>query len=266
MIKPFIETKINHHRTLAEKLLAETKDMVEAPRYTAELLKRFSPQEAARGMQEAIDSKIARFNALDILAVSEIKSQLKSERRATLPEVVRTHSFAASTHSMPDDYQARISNALVYLRTAGSALTDSEAFTVLKPFFSDWGQMRLFENVIIHSIPECNGSSYEARKMFPRSLGAILDIADTHERLFNEAEELAEEIFTEKGNYLNTTYVDGFAVQGSYIADGYDQRAAQDRLIEVAEEIDSISTGGGFIAGAGSKGANRDNDNDFIWM
>ena len=60
--------------------------------------------------------------------------------------------------------------------------------------------------------------------------------------------------------------MDGFAVQGGYIADGYDQRAAQDRLIEVAEEIDSISTGGGFIAGAGSKGTNRDNDNDFIWM
>lgn len=269
-IKQYITTRIENHRIMGDRLYAETRDLVEKPIYAQELLKRYQPNEVARSMQQQLDNMVAKANAIDMLYNSEVKKAVKDARRSSLPDAVRNRET-------PSDYQAQISNALAFLNAAGAKLTDAEAFVILKPFFNDWELMHMFENVIMRNTtgPE---ESTSVRSRFPNTLGGILDIADAHTNLFNEAEALAECIFMSPKRPTMSAVVGGIYVEGGVEYDTYEDRAAQDRLVELAEIIDSIGKDGAFMLDPGAfsddyhegtraveHSFEREKDTDFIW-
>ena len=261
LIKDYIKTRVEKHRVLSEKLFAETKEMVETPALATQLMKRYAAEVAAKMLQSEIDTAVAKANALDVLFNSEVKKAIKDARRASLPDAVRNREI-------PADYQLQISNALAFIKMSGRNLTDAEAFEILKPFFNDWGQIYLFEQAILHIFPEMQHNPVGAREKFPNALGGILNIADTHKAVFDEAEMLAEKIFLGEKQSTAFCLVGNVRVEGAIIADGYDQRTTQDRLIELGGIIDKFSTDGLFMIdpaiGRAVEKAIDDNA-DFIW-
>lgn len=269
-IKDYIETRIKKHKTAAESLRATTSDLINVPKYAIPMLQRYAPATVASTIQEQIDALIGKQVALDQLFAAEITQHIKNARHETLPDAVRNRET-------PADYQAQISNALAFLQAAGGQLTDDEAFDILKPFFNDWEQMHAFERVIMHNFERTSPElgAFGLRSRFPKALGGILDIADTHTRLFDEAEKLAKSLFTSRGTYLHAVYVSGYEIKGEYIADGYEQLAAQDRIIEVAQNIDRLGTNGAFMAdpailrgdaAVDVPAPGAESDNMFIWL
>ena len=239
-IKDYIQLRVTQHRALAEKLYNETRDMVEQPRWGMELLKQYQASEAARLMQENINAHTARQIAVDMTYNAEVKSIIKTARRASLPDAVRNFTPAA-------DYQMQIGNALTFLNAAGDKLTDAEAFEILKPFFNDWGKMRMFEGIVAHNSDPMQADVYSVRKRFPNTFGGIMGIADMHTALFNAAERTAEGLFLSNKNATMTAYIDGFAYEGAVVCDSYEDRAAQDRIIELADKIDHFSVDGALV-------------------
>ena len=116
------------------------------------------------------------------------------------------------------------------------------------------------------------------RYRFHIALGGILNIADGHAALFDEAEELAEHIFMSPKRPTMSAVIDGIYVEGAVEYDSYKDRAAQDRLVELAERIDNLGKDGAFMLDPGDFSDNyhegtramersfeRDNDDGFIW-
>ena len=255
---------------MSDKLYTDTRAFVEKPIFATELLRRYSPQAAAENLNGTIDKMVAQANAIDMLYNAEIKKAVKDARKNTLPDAVRNRE-------VPADYQLQISNALTLLNMSGDKITDDEAFDILKPFFNDWEQMHAFERVIMHNFERTPSElgAFGLRSRFPKALGGILDIADTHTRLFDEAEKLAKSLFTSHGTYLHAVYVSGYEIKGEYIADGYEQLAAQDRIIEIAQNIDRLGTNGAFMAdpailrgdaAVDVPAPGAESDNMFIWL
>jgi hypothetical protein len=269
-LKPYITARIENHRLMGDKLYNETRDLVEKPIYIQTLLKKYQPSEVAKLMQEHLDTMVAKANAIDMLYNAEVKKAVKDARLSSLPDAVRNRE-------VPADYQAQISNALAFLNAAGQKLTDAEAFSILKPFFNDWELMRQFEKVIMRNTAGLEETT-SVRSRFPNALGGILNIADAHATLFDEAEELAEHIFMSPKRPTMSAVIDGIYVEGAVEYDSYKDRAAQDRLVELAERIDNLGKDGAFMLDPGAFSDNyhegtramersfeRDNDNGFIW-
>lgn len=244
-IKDYIQTRVTNHRVMAEKLYALTRKPVDEPIWGVQLLERYSPKEAARLMQEGINSYIARQTAIDMTYNAEVKSVLKTAYLTTLPDAVR--NFQA-----PADYSAQIGNAIAYLNAAGDKLTDAEAFEILKPFFNSWGKMHMFEGIIMHNSAPGEDNVYAVRKRFPNALGGVLNISDAHEKLFNEANRVAENLFLSKKQTTMTGYLAGFSFDGAVVCDSYEDAAAQDRIIELADKIDQFSVNGALMAAGGN--------------
>lgn len=236
----YIQVRIDNHKLMSEKLYNDTRALVEKPIYVADLLKRYSPEKAAETLNNTIEKMVAQANAIDMLYNTEIKKVIKEARTTTLPEAVRNRKD-------PPDYQQRIGNALMLLNMHGESLTDDGAFEILKPFFNDWEQMRIFERAMSHNLEnfEVHFSSPEAashavRSKFPRTFGGILNLADMHTALFNEAERLAEGIFLNKRTYDMSCNVGDKCVWGAAQSETYDSLWCQDRLIVLAKKIDRL--------------------------
>ena len=236
-LKEYISTRISTHRLMAEKLYKETRELVERPAVALLWLKKYQPMEVQKIMQEDLDKQVAKANALDLLYNSEIVKAVKDARTSTLPDAVRFYK-------KPADYQAQINNALVFLNSAGNRLTDDEAFSILKPFFNDWELMRMFEKVVMRNIMVPGQEYADVRSKYPNTFGGILNIADAHGALFDEAEALAKNIFMHPKKPTMSMVVQGAYIEGAVVCDGYDSLAAQDRLLVIAEEIDKISANG----------------------
>lgn len=222
------------HRAVNDKLDRETTRLATDAAVIAKALKSYSPEKAAEVLQAEIDKQVTEVTAMDKLYNAEAKAAIEKAKRAAIPEAVRKFE-------RPQDYQQQISNALAFLAVEGDRLTDEAAYSVLKPFFNDWDQMHLFERAILHQMHFA--TEYEARQAFPHTLGEVLDVADTYTALFAEAERLVENIFIkEKRSRLSGT-IGEYTVQGGFGVDSYSDRAAQDRLIELAERIDALCDG-----------------------
>lgn len=236
----YIKVRIDNHRLLSDKLYNDTRDLVEKPIYAANLLKRYSPEKTAETLNSTIEKMVAQANAIDLLYNTEIKKVIKDARQNTLPEAVRNRKD-------PPDYQQRIGNALMLLNMHGESLTDNEAFEILKPFFNDWEQMRIFERAMSHNLENAEirftspgEASYAVREKFPRTFGGILNIADMHNALFDEAEMLAERVFLNERKYDMTFNISGKCVSGAVQSETYDSICVQDRLVEIAKKIDRL--------------------------
>lgn len=249
-----IETAIKNHRVLMDKLYEETSAAVSDPAGVVsaqprsiiggrQLLKEYSYEEAAKRLQKQINYLVASQNAMDKLFNARVKAALDSVREAVIPEEVRNFT-------KPYDYQQQVSNALSFLAVEGKDLTDKTAHSILKPFFNDWDQMHLFERVILQQTGMDDEVSL--RHAFPASLGFVLNRADTYLALFNEADMLAENIFLSEKTADKSCKLDEFTVLGGYGSDSYTERAAQDRLLELAGRIDSLLSDKPFTYPAGS--------------
>ena len=275
----YIKARIDNHRLLSDKLYNDTRDLVEKPIYAADLLKRYSPEKTAETLNSTIEKMVAQANAIDLLYNTEIKKVIKDARQNTLPEAVRNRKD-------PPDYQQRIGNALMLLNMHGESLTDNEAFEILKPFFNDWEQMRIFERAMSHNLENTEvhftspkEASCAVREKFPKTFGGILNLADIHAALFDEAEMLAERIFLNERKYDMTCYVGGNCVYGAAQSETYDSICVQDRLLDLAKKIDRLQDESLIeLAECVDKGyAEKDNilqrraassldkDTDFIW-
>ena len=144
-IKENIENAVKRHRLLSEKLLKETTELVTDPSIVTQLLKRHSPEMAAKALQEQINGMVLQANDLDKMYNVEVKKHISEAKLAAMPEAVRTFT-------KPADYQQQISNALAFLSLEGDSLTDRAAFAILKPFFNDWEQMHLFERAVLQQM------------------------------------------------------------------------------------------------------------------
>ena len=129
----------------------------------------------------------------------------------------------------------------------GESLTDNEAFEILKPFFNDWEQMRIFERAMSHNLENAEvrftspgEASYAVRSKFPRTFGGILNLADMHSALFDEAEMLAERIFLNERKYDMACNIGGNCVSGAVQSETYDSICTQDRLLDLAKKIDRL--------------------------
>lgn len=239
-ITHYIETRIKNHKMMSDKLYTDTRAFVEKPIFATELLRRYSPQAAAENLNGTIDKMVAQANAIDMLYNAEIKKAVKDARKNTLPDAVRNRE-------VPADYQLQISNALTLLNMSGDKITDDEAFDILKPFFNDWEQMRIFERAMAHSLASAEtrftspgDAAYAVREKFPRTFGGILGLADMHAELFDEAEILAEHIFTNQRTYAQECYIGDYCVRGAVQSETYDSLCTQDRLLVLAKEIDAL--------------------------
>ena len=276
-LKEYIATRIKTHRLIAEKLYEETREIVTAPVTARIWLKKYQPVEVQKIMQDTLDQQVAKANALDLLYNTEIVKAVGDARTATLPDAVRFYK-------KPADYQAQINNALVFLNSAGSRLTDEEAFTILKPFFNDWELMRMFEKVVMRNIMVPGQGGADVRSAYPNTFGGILGIADAHGALFDEAEALAKNIFMSPKKPTMSAVIDGAYIEGAVVCDGYEDLAAQDRILVLAEEIDKINENGVLNPAAFSNdyrrstraveksaeqqpgNIGRDYDDQFVWL
>ena len=270
-IKENIENAIKRHRLLSEKLLKETTELVTDPSIVTRLLKRHSPEMAAKALQEQINGMVLQSNDLDKLYNSEVKKNILDAKLAAMPEEVRT--FAK-----PADYQQQISNALAFLALEGDRLTDRAAFAILKPFFNDWEQMHLFERAVLQQMHLEN--EYMTRSAFPTALGAVLNKADTYTALFGEAEMLAEQLFIHKKEHNSACAIGEFPVYGGYGLDCYDEVAAEERIMELAELIETLGTDEAFVYDSASfkygqlyqarhqigSVSSADSDAGFVWL
>ena len=236
----YIKVRIDNHRLLSDKLYNDTRDLVEKPIYAADLLKRYSPEKTVETLNSTIEKMVAQANAIDLLYNTEIKKVIKDARQNTLPEAVRNRKD-------PPDYQQRIGNALMLLNMHGESLTDNEAFEILKPFFNDWEQMRIFERAMSHNLENAEvrftspgEASYAVRSKFPRTFGGILNLADMHSALLDEAERLAERIFLNERKYDMACNIGGNCVSGAVQSETYDSICTQDRLLDLAKKIDRL--------------------------
>lgn len=237
-IKDNIEQCIKKHRLLSEKLLRETTELVTDPAIAARLLKLHSPEMAAKRLQEQIHGMVQQACDLDKLYNAEVKKNISDAKLAAVPEEVRTFT-------KPADYQQQISNALTFLSLEKDRLTDQAAFAILKPFFNDWEQMHLFERAVLRQMHL--ETEYMARSTFPTALGAVLDKADTYTALFGEAEMLAEQLFVRKKEHNSTCSIGEFPVFGGYGMDSYDEVVAEERIVELAELIETLGTDEAFV-------------------
>ena len=237
-IKENIENAIKRHRVLSEKLLKETTELVTDPSIVTRLLKRHSPEMAAKALQDEINGMVLQASDLDKLHNAEVKKNISEAKLAAMPEEVR--AFVK-----PADYQQQISNALAFLTLEGERLTDQAAFAILKPFFNDWEQMHLFERAVLqqmHLENECM-----TRSAFPTALGAVLDKADTYTALFGEAEMLAERLFIRKKEHTSACEIGEFPVYGGCGLDSYDEVAAEERIVELAGLIETLGSDKAFV-------------------
>lgn len=270
-IKANIENAIQKHRLLNEKLREETTAMVTNPAFATKLLKQFSPEVAAKALQSEIEGMVQSAVTFDKLLNSEVKKIISDAKLAAVPEAVRSFT-------KPADYQLQISNALAFLTLEGDSLTDMAAFAILKPFFNDWEQMHLFERAVLQQMHLEN--EYMTRSAFPTALGAVLNQADTYTALFGEAEMLAEQLFIRKKKSEATCLVGEFPVYGGYGGDGYEETAAEERLLELAEHIETLGSEDAFTYDSadfkygklyqarhqiGSVGP-ADSDTAFVWL
>lgn len=237
-IKESIENAIKRHRLLSEKLFKETTELVTAPTIVTRLLKQHSPEVAAKTLQAQIHGMVQQARDLDKLYNAEVKKAISDAKLAAMPEEVRT--FAK-----PADYQQQISNALTFLSLEKDRLTDQTAYAILKPFFNDWEQMRLFERAVLRQMHLDN--EYLTRSAFPTALGAVLDKADTYTALFGEAEMLAERLFIREKEHQASCYIGEFPVYGGYGVDCYDEVAAEDRIVELAALIETLGSDKAFV-------------------
>ena len=237
-IKENIENAIKWHRLLSEKLLKETTELVTDPSIVTRLLKRHSPEMAAKALQDEINGMVLQANDLDKLNNAEVKKNISEAKLAAVPEAVRTFT-------KPADYQQQISNALAFLTLEGERLTDQAAFAILKPFFNDWEQMHLFERAVLQQMHLEN--EYMTRSAFPTALGAVLDKADTYTALFGEAEMLAERLFIRKKEHTSACEIGEFPVYGGYGLDCYDEVAAEERIVELAGSIETLGSDKAFV-------------------
>lgn len=265
-----IETAINHHRALSEKLYKETTELVTNPVHTSRLLKIHSPEKAAEIMQREINDMVSQQIASDKLLNAKVREAVESAKKATTPEEVQNFQ-------KPADYQQQISNALAFLSLEGDKLTDEAAYPILKPFFNDWDQMHLFERVILKQMHFEN--EVITRRAFPKALDRVLGKADTHIALFGEAEALLETLFTRKKQSASHCMIGDFAVFGGYGMDSYDERWAQDRILELATRIDTLCSDQAFVydnadlkygrihaARHQINLASSDDDSSFVWL
>ena len=237
-IKENIENAIKRHRLLSEKLLKETTELVTDPSIVTRLLKRHSPEMAAKALQDEINGMVLQANDLDKLNNAEVKKNISEAKLAAMPETVRAFT-------KPADYQQQISNALAFLSLEGDRLTDQAAFAILKPFFNDWEQMHLFERAVLQQMHLEN--EYMTRSTFPTALGAVLDKADTYTALFGEAEMLAEQLFIRKKEHGSTCTIGEFPVYGGCGLDSYDEVAAEERIVELAGLIETLGSDKAFV-------------------
>ena len=112
-IKENIENAVKRHRLINEKLLKETTELVTDPAIATGLLKRHSPEMAAKALQEQINGMVLQANDLDKMYNVEVKKHISEAKLAAMPEAVRTFT-------KPADYQQQISNALAFLTWRGS--------------------------------------------------------------------------------------------------------------------------------------------------
>lgn len=237
-IKENIENTIKKHRLLNEKLLQETTELVTDPSIVTRLLKHHSPEMAAKKLQEQIDGMVQGACAIDKLCNAEVKKNISDAKLAAVPEEVRIFT-------KPADYQQQISNALAFLSLEGDSLTDMTAHAILKPFFNDWEQMHLFERAVLQQMRLDN--EYLTRSAFPAALGAVLKKADTYTALFGEAEMLAEQLFVRKKEHKSACAIGEFSVYGGYGLDCYEEVAAEDRIVELAELIETLGSDEAFV-------------------
>lgn len=270
-LKESIENAVKLHRLLNEKLLEETTELVTDTTITARLLKTHSPEVAAKTLQEKIHGMVQTACELDNRYNADVKNAIAGAKRAALPEEVRNFT-------RPADYQQQISNALTFLALEGDSLTDMTAYAILKPFFNDWDQMHLFERAVLQQLRLDN--EHTSRSTFPTALGAVLNKADTYTALFGEAEMLAEQLFIREKEYQTSCSIGEFPVYGGYGMDNYEERAAEDRLAELAELIETLGSGDAFVYDSadfkygrihqarhqiGSVGP-QDSDKGFVWL
>ena len=237
-IKENIENAVKRHRLINEKLLKETTELVTDPAIATGLLKRHSPEMAAKALQEQINGMVLQANDLDKMYNAEVKKHISEAKLAAMPEAVRTFT-------KPADYQQQISNALAFLSLEGDSLTDQAAFAILKPFFNDWEQMHLFERAVLQQMHLEN--EYMTRSTFPTALGAVLDKADTYTALFGEAEMLAERLFIRKKEHNSACDIGEFPVYGGYGLDSYEEVASEERIMELAGLIETLGSDKAFV-------------------
>lgn len=265
-----IETAINHHRALSEKLLKETTELVSNPIHVSRLLKNLSSEKAAEALQKQVNDMVSQQNAADKLLNAKVRNAIESAKKAALPEPVKNFRE-------PADYQQQISNALAFLSLEGDGLSDMTAYPILKPFFNDWNQMHLFERVILKQMHLEN--EYNTRQVFPMALGGVLDAADTYTALFGEAEALLETLFVSKKQHNATCMIGEYAVFGGYGVDSYAEQCAQDRILELATHIDTLCSDQAFVydhadlkygrihaARHQINLAGSDDDDGFVWL
>ncbi len=265
-----IEVAINHHRALSEKLYEETKELITNPIHASQLLKIHSPEKAAEVLQKQINDMVSKQSATDKLLNAKVREAVESAKKAAMPEEVRNFQ-------KPADYQQQISNALAFLSIEGENLTDQTAYSILKPFFNDWDQMHLFERAILKQMHLEN--EFNARRVFPAALGNVLAVADTYIALFGEAEVLLETLFLREQQNSAICKIGEFAVFGGYGVDGYDERWAQDRILELATRIDALCSDQAFVydnadlkygrihaARHQLNIAGSDDDNSYVWI
>ena len=156
-------------------------------------------------IQEQIRNEVAavRTNSENLNKVynQKLKVILDKAKKQVLPEL-----FDKGTK--PSDYATKVNNALQFLMIEGEQIDDDKAYMILKDFFDDIDQMKLFKNVIGKKVEleDQNGNS-----TFPKTFGKLNKI-EMILNTFNEMESIANMLFIYPREDGQTFIVGGQAI------------------------------------------------------
>ena len=153
-------------------------------------------------------------------------------------EKEKEKQFPSNPSKQKDEDGMQVADAIKFLELEGEDLTDDIAYSILKHFEHDYDQMKLFKRMIgrLTDLEDISGNT-----KFPKTLGTFNQkeyMINTFEMIEQFAEKLFLHPISKDQGRGQVIYSNTFHLPGR----NYEQRMSEKKVIELAAEIDGIST------------------------
>ena len=220
MYKKQRENSINQAKSLLKNIASQVPYIMNT--YTLE-----GRQELLRDKSKFIDKNVIEpWNAFN-----KKLNKLANDRIAIVKNEVIKEPARSS------DYQAKIQNAIAFIKPYGSELSDQEAFDVLKDFIDDFEIMKQFENIIYQQV-SIGGTRYFDTQSFHKTFGryhAMKKLVDK----FDEIEAEAKDIFVRPRTSKLVLFQLGMD-NVAFPDDSYDEMNSHDLIVRYARELEEL--------------------------
>lgn len=169
---------------------------------------------------------------MNLLLNQKLKVIIEEGKKVILPSYFKSVD-------RPTDYSIRLSNAIEFIKLQRDDVTDDELYIILKDFIDDMDTMKIFKGIIerrINADPRRDTFKL-ADEHFPKTFGKLLK----NEQLldaFTEIDGMVEQMFMHpKADSCEDMIIRN--VRYSIPCESYQEMADEDRILELAEGLDS---------------------------